>query len=75
MYFVKQMNYKKCNERLDSSVRLERIMENLGQYRRDEIKNKIDFVIQKSMFESDKERWDIILEVQSRLYEEFEING
>lgn len=50
-------------------------MENLGQYRRDEIKNKIDFVIQKSMFESDKERWDIILEVQSRLYEEFEING
>jgi len=50
-------------------------MENLGQYRKDEIKNKIDFVIQKSMFESDKERWDIILEVQSRLYEEFEING
>lgn len=50
-------------------------MDNLGQYRRDEIKNKIDFAIQKSMFESDKEKWDIILEVQSRLYEEFEIDG
>lgn len=50
-------------------------MENLGQYRRDEIKNKIDFVIQKSMFESDEERWNIILEVQSRFYEEFEIDG
>lgn len=50
-------------------------MDNLGQYRRDEIKNKIDFVIQKSMFETDEERWNIILEVQSRLYEEFEIDG
>lgn len=63
------------NERLVLSVRLEKIMENLGQYRRDEIKNKIDFVVQKSMFESDEERWNIILEVQSRLYEEFEIDG
>lgn len=50
-------------------------MDNLGQYRRDEIKNKIDFAIQKSMFEYEEERWNVILEVQSRLYEEFEIDG
>lgn len=49
-------------------------MNKLGQYRRDEIKNKIDFVIQKSMFESEKEIWNVILEIQSVLYEEFEID-
>ncbi len=50
-------------------------MDNLGQYRRDEIKNKIDFAIQRSMYESNEDEWDVILEVQSRLYEEFEIDG
>lgn len=50
-------------------------MNKLGEYRRDEIKNKIDFVIQKSMYETEKDKWNTILEVQSRLYEEFEIDG
>lgn len=57
------------------SVRLDRAMDNLGQYRRDEIKNKIDFAIQRSMYESKEEKWDAILEVQRSLYEEFEIDG
>lgn len=43
-------------------------------YRRDELKNKIDFVIQRMMYETDEERWEIILEVKRRLYEEFEID-
>ena len=42
-----------------------------GIYRVDEIKYKIDIAIQKSMFENDEVNWNIILEVQSRLYEEF----
>lgn len=49
-------------------------MNNLGQYGRNEIKNKIDYAIQKSMYESDEEKWDVILEVQSKLYDEFEID-
>ena len=57
------------------SVRLDRAMDNLGQYRRDEIKNKIDFAIQRSMYESKEEKWDAILEVQRSHYEEFEIDG
>ena len=56
-------------------IRLEGVMDNLGQYRRDEIKNKIDFAIQRSMYESKEEKWDAILEVQRKLYEEFEIDG
>lgn len=48
-------------------------MNNLGEYRIDEIKYNIDTVIQKSMFESDKEKWNVILQIQSRLYEEFGI--
>lgn len=46
-----------------------------GQYRRDEIKNNIDSAIQRSMFEADKKEWDVILKVQSKMYEEFEIDG
>lgn len=38
-------------------------------------KNKIDFAIQRSMYESKEEKWDAILEVQRSLYEEFEIDG
>ena len=45
-----------------------------SQYGIDEIKYNIDTVIQSSMFETDEENWKIILEVQSRLYEEFGIN-
>ena len=50
-------------------------MDKLGQYRREEIKYKIDTAIQKSMYELDKEKWNVILEVQRKLYEEFEIDG
>ena len=56
-------------------IRLEGVMDNLRQYRRDEIKNKIDFAIQRSMYESDEEKWNVMLELQNRLYEEFEIDG
>lgn len=49
-------------------------MSDLGTYRLDEIKYNIDTAIQRSMFETDKEKWNIIMEVQSRLYEEFGIN-
>ena len=44
-----------------------------SQYRIDEIKYNIDTAIQRSMFETDKDDWKIIQEVQSRLYEEFGI--
>lgn len=47
----------------------------LRQYSRGEIKYNIDTVIQKSMYELDKEKWDAILEVQRNLYEEFGIDG
>lgn len=50
-------------------------MNNFGQYERSEIKYNIDTAIQKSMYETDKEKWKIILEVQSRLYEQFDIDG
>ena len=45
-----------------------------SQYRIDEIKYNIDTVIQKSLFETEEDKWKIILEVQSRLYEEFGID-
>ena len=45
-----------------------------SQYRIDEIKYNIDTAIQKSMFETKEDKWKIILEVQSRLYEEFGID-
>ena len=45
-----------------------------SQYRIDEIKYNIDTAIQESMFETDEDKWKIILEVQSRLYEEFGID-
>ena len=45
-----------------------------SQYRIDEIKYNIDAAIQKSMFETEEDKWKIILEVQSRLYEEFGID-
>lgn len=44
---------------------------NEGQFIRDEIKYNIDSAIQKSMYELDKESWNVILEVQRKLYEEF----
>lgn len=45
-----------------------------GAYRADEIKSNIDAAILKSMFENDEGKWNTILEVQSRLYEEFGIS-
>ena len=45
-----------------------------SQYRIDEIKYNIDTAIQKSMLETEEDKWKIILEVQSRLYEEFGID-
>lgn len=50
-------------------------MNTLGKYQRSEIKYNIDTVIQKTMYETNKEQWEIILEVQRKLYEEFEIDG
>ena len=50
-------------------------MYKLGEYRKKKKNIKIDFVIQKSMYETEKDKWNTILEVQSRLYEEFEIDG
>lgn len=47
----------------------------MSQYRIDEIKYNIDTAIQKSMYETDEEKWDAILEVQSKLYEEFGVDG
>ena len=47
-------------------------------YRADEIKYKIDRVCGMCMFENKKDnwgkRWDLILELQEKLYEQFEIN-
>ncbi len=48
-------------------------MNNSGQYKTNEIKYNIDTAIKKSMFANDEEMWNIILEVQSRLQEEFGI--
>lgn len=42
-------------------------------YEKDEIKYKIDTAIQLSMYYSDKEVWDALLEAQRRLYEQFGI--
>lgn len=39
----------------------------------EEIKYKIDTAIQLSMYYSDKEVWDKLLEAQRRLYEQFGI--
>lgn len=36
-----------------------------------EIKYKINTAIQLAMYYSDKEHWDVLLEAQGRLYEEF----
>ena len=44
-------------------------------YRADEIKYKIDTAIQLSMYYSNKEVWDALLEAQSRLYEQFGIEN
>ncbi len=43
-------------------------------YRVSEIKYNIDTAIQKSMFENDEDKWNIILEMQGRLYEAFGIS-
>ncbi len=51
------------------------IVNTLGEYQRSEIKYNIDTVIQKTMYEMNKEQWEIILEIQRKLYEEFEIDG
>lgn len=42
-------------------------------FRADEIKYKIDTAIQLSMYYSDKEVWNELLEAQRRLYEQFGI--
>ena len=47
-----------------------------SQYRVDEIKYNIDTAIQRIIYEKKKKKWDAIgaiLQVQSRLYEEFGI--
>jgi hypothetical protein len=36
-----------------------------------EIKYKIDTAIQLAMYYADKEKWDVLLDVKSRLYEQF----
>lgn len=38
-----------------------------------EIKYKIDTAIQLTMYYSDKENWDVLIEAQRRLYEQFGI--
>ena len=48
-------------------------MNNNSQYRINEIKYKIDTVIQTSMFKTNKENWKIILDIQNKLYEKFDI--
>lgn len=48
-------------------------MNDSSQYRIDEIKYKIDTAIQRAMHENDEEKWNSIMEVQSYLYEEFDI--
>ena len=49
-------------------------MENYNHYRTDEIKYKIDTAIQLSMYHTNKSMWDVLLEAQGRLYEEFGID-
>lgn len=46
---------------------------NNSWFNADEIKYRIDTAIQLSMYYSDKEVWDALLEAQSRLYEQFGI--
>lgn len=40
-------------------------------YDANDIKYKINTAIQLAMYYSDKEHWDALLDVQSRLYEQF----
>lgn len=40
-------------------------------YEQNEIKYKIDTAIQLAMYYADEEKWDALLDAQSRLYEEF----
>lgn len=47
---------------------------NKGMYRNDEIKYKIDTCVQQSMYENNKELWKVILELQTKLYDEFGID-
>lgn len=47
---------------------------NKGMYRNDEIKYKIDICVQQSMYENNKELWKVILELQTKLYDEFGID-
>ena len=46
-----------------------------GIYRKDEIKYKIDTVCQMSMYKNEhkEQTWDIILDLQRELYEQFDI--
>lgn len=51
-------------------------IKNDAMYRQDEIKYNIDTCIQQTMYEtieSKEESWKIILELQSKLYETFDI--
>ena len=47
---------------------------NKGMHRNDEIKYKIDTCVQQSMYENNKELWKVILELQTKLYDEFGID-
>ena len=49
------------------------IMDN-SWFNAEEIKYKIDTAIQLSMYYSDKEVWNTLLEAQTRLYEQFGID-
>lgn len=47
---------------------------NNSMYNIVQIKYNIDSAIEKAMFENDEEKWNLIREIQSRLYEEFGID-
>ena len=43
----------------------------MSVYAKSEIKYRIDTAIQLVMYNTDEEKWDALLNAQSRLYEEF----
>lgn len=66
-------NQNDCVIILQNRMIGEEIMIN-SWFNAEEIKYKIDTAIQLSMYYSDKEVWDVLLEAQSRLYEQFGID-
>ena len=48
--------------------------EDRGMYTRKEIKYNIDTAIQRTMYETESELYEVLLRAQSRLYEEFGID-